>query len=92
MNSRRHLLPAIYNANLERFHFAACNDSDPNTNTEVVEIKQESAENEAEAIIWIQNEDEIWDVDSSGSESELEHVGGREGGGGYKKTINICVL
>lgn len=67
MQSRRHFLPAIYNANLERFHFTA--DVAP------AEIKEEGLIwlNEANVLIISDSEPESEDEDGSfNNENKLE--------------------
>lgn len=63
MGSRRHLLPAIYNANLERFHWTP----EGNRLAEA-EVKVE----QVDGLIWL-NEDQVLEISDSESEFDLDN-------------------
>lgn len=64
MLSRRHLLPAIYNANLERYHWTP----EENQLAAEAEVKLEPID----GLIWL-NEDAVLELSDSEPESDLEN-------------------
>lgn len=64
MGSRRRLLPAIYNANLERFHWTP----EENQLATVAEVKLEPVD----GLVWL-NEDVVFELSDSESESDMEN-------------------